>query len=364
MAKLLVDLGERSYNILIGADLLGKAGELIRVGHGLGQVLLVSNPLVFSLYGEKVSNSLVKQGYSVSVALMPDGETHKNVKEAMRVIDQAVRTGLERSGLVVALGGGVVGDLAGFVAAIYQRGVKFIQIPTTLLAQVDSSVGGKVAVNHRHGKNLIGAFHQPGLVIVDTDTLMTLSDRDYLSGLGEVIKYAIIFDADFFKYLEKHHIKALKRDKSVMRYTIQRCCQLKSVIVARDELENDVRMSLNLGHTFGHALEKIGGYRDYTHGEAVVMGTVVASILSRDLGTLGDEDLLRIIQLCRVLKLPVKCPRVAAAAIYRHMRNDKKVHSGKMRLVLPTSIGQYTIRDDVPRASVLKAISAAQQIES
>lgn len=362
MAKLLVDLGERSYNIHIGANLLDKAGEFIRLEHSPGQVLLVSNPLVFSLYGEKVTNSLTKQGYSVSVALMPDGEPHKNVKEAMKIIDQSVRIGLERSSLVLALGGGVVGDLAGFVAAIYQRGVRFIQIPTTLLAQVDSSVGGKVAVNHRYGKNLIGAFHQPGLVLADTATLRTLTDRDYLSGLGEVIKYSIIFDADFFDYLEQHYIQILKRDELVLQYVILRCCQLKSIIVARDELENDVRMSLNLGHTFGHALEKIGRYRDHTHGEAVVMGTIAASVLSRDLGMLSDEELLRITKLCQALHLPVIFPQYNTATVYRHMLNDKKVHSGKMRLVLPTSIGHYTIRGDVPRAAVLKAISAAQQI--
>ena len=203
MTELSVDLGKRSYNILIGSGLLHEAGRLIQELTGTQQALLVSNPLVFSLYGEQVVNSLSRQGMRLVVAQMPDGEQYKNVQEAMKIIDRAVQAGLERSGVVVALGGGVVGDLAGFVAAIYRRGIRLVQIPTTLLAQVDSSVGGKVAVNHSEGKNLIGAFHQPVLVIVDSHTLLSLSGRDYLSGLGEVVKYALTFDADLFSCLEK-----------------------------------------------------------------------------------------------------------------------------------------------------------------
>ncbi len=363
MAKLLVDLGERSYEIIIAAGLLDKVGDLIAARSGANQLLLVSNPLVFSLYGEKVLTALSGQGFDVDVALMPDGESYKNIKEAMKIIDRAVHIGLERSSAVVALGGGVVGDLAGLVAALYQRGIEFIQIPTTLLAQVDSSVGGKVAVNHRRGKNLIGAFHQPAVVLIDTDTLATLSVRDYLSGLGEVVKYAIAFDADLFTYLEQHQEHILNRDPSALQHLIQRCCQLKSIVVARDEREGGVRMSLNLGHTFGHALEKIGHYQEHTHGEAVAMGTMAAAFLSNQLDILSEDELRRIGFLLGSLHLPAKLPDTPAATIYRNMLTDKKVQAKKLRLVLPEAIGSYTIRDDVPRHMIIKAINAAQHIQ-
>lgn len=361
MAKLTVDLGERSYEIIIAADLLGKAGELIASRTGINKVLLVSNPLVFSLYGEKVAGSLRGNGFEVATALMPDGESYKNIKEAMKIIDRAVSCGIERSSLIVALGGGVVGDLAGLVAAIYQRGVRFVQIPTTLLAQVDSSVGGKVAVNHRRGKNLIGAFHQPALVVADTSTLTTLSPRDYLSGLGEVIKYGVAFDADLFSYLEKHHQQILKREETVLEHVILRCCGLKSMVVAKDEREDNVRISLNLGHTFGHALEKMGNYREYCHGEAVAMGTVAASLLSNHLGMLSDDELERILRLFDHLGLPTAFPE-NPAAIYRYMLHDKKIQAGKLRLVLPAAIGSYAIRDDVSRAMIIRAMETARHM--
>jgi 3-dehydroquinate synthase len=360
--KLRVDLGERSYNIMIGSGILDEAGALIKAQAGVQKVLLVSNPLVFSLYGERVLNSLAGQGMKVAVAQMPDGEQFKNVKEAMKIVDQAVRAGLERSSAVVALGGGVVGDLAGFVAAIYQRGIRLVQIPTTLLSQVDSSVGGKVAVNHRQGKNLIGAFHQPALVIIDSNTLLSLSSRDYLSGLGEVVKYGITFDADFVCYLEKHREQILNRDKKVLEAIIHSCCELKRMIVAQDEREDDLRMSLNLGHTFGHALEKLGRYRVYTHGEAVAIGTVAAAILATKLGMLNEQDLKRIGDLYQGLGLETRFPGYPPATVYRHMQNDKKVKEGQLRLVLPEGIGHFTIRDDVPRRAVIEAIASAQSL--
>lgn len=360
MTKLLVDLGKRSYNILIGSGLLDEAGRLIQELTGAHKALLVSNPRVFSLYGEQVVNSLTGQGMRVVTAQMPDGEQYKNIGEAMKIIDVAVQAGLERSSVVVALGGGVVGDLAGFVAAIYQRGIRLVQIPTTLLAQVDSSVGGKVAVNHDQGKNLIGAFHQPSLVIVDCNTLLSLSSRDYLSGLGEVVKYGLAFDAGFFSFLEMHREQILNRDMTVLEALIKRCCELKSMIVSEDEREDDLRMSLNMGHTFGHALEKLGGYRTYTHGEAVVLGSMAAAILALQLGMLEEKELKRIANLYQNLKLRSKFPGYSPEIVYRNMQNDKKVKGGKLRLVLPNGIGHFAIRDDVPRQAVIEAIAAAQ----
>jgi len=362
VTELSVDLGKRSYNILIGSGLLHEAGRLIQELTGTQQALLVSNPLVFSLYGEQVVNSLSRQGMRLVVAQMPDGEQYKNVQEAMKIIDRAVQAGLERSGVVVALGGGVVGDLAGFVAAIYRRGIRLVQIPTTLLAQVDSSVGGKVAVNHSEGKNLIGAFHQPVLVIVDSHTLLSLSGRDYLSGLGEVVKYALTFDADLFSCLEKSSEQILSRDLTVLEAIIKRCCELKSMIVSEDERESGLRMSLNLGHTFGHALEKLGGYQTYTHGEAVVMGCMAAAVLAMQLGMLEEQELKRIATLCQSLGLEYKFPHYPPEMVYLHMQNDKKVQGGKLRLVLPEGIGYFAIRDDVPRQAVLEAIAACQAL--
>ncbi|MGI6435086.1 MAG: 3-dehydroquinate synthase [Syntrophomonadaceae bacterium] len=360
VAILPVDLGNRSYDIMIGPGLLEQAGALIAQQVGMQRALLVSNPLVFSLYGEKVLQSMDEQGMTVTVALMPDGERFKNIKEAMKVLDQAVRAGLERFSPVIALGGGVVGDLAGFVSAIYQRGTPLVQIPTTLLAQVDSSVGGKVAVNHRQGKNLIGAFHQPRLVLIDTCTLNTLTPRDYRSGLGEVVKYGMAFDAELFSYIEQHSGPIIQRSSPVLAWLIECCCRLKSQIVARDEHEQGLRMSLNLGHTFGHALEKLGHYNEYTHGEAVVMGTMAAACLACHLGLLAADELMRLNNLYDRLGLRSRFPDYSPAAVYRLMQKDKKVSQGKMRLILPEGIGNFAIRDDVSRQTILQAINMAR----
>ncbi len=355
-----VDLGKRSYNIMIGQGLLQQSGGLIAGQLGAQKALLVSNPLVFSLYGERCLLALEEQGMQVIVALMPDGEPFKNMEEAMKILDEAVRAGLERFYPILALGGGVVGDLAGFVSAVYQRGTPFVQLPTTLLAQVDSSVGGKVAVNHGQGKNLIGAFHQPGLVIIDTSTLETLSLRDYLSGLGEVIKYALSFDHDLFSYIEQHSDPIMRRDKSVLAHLIEACCRLKSQIVAQDEHEQGLRMSLNMGHTFGHALEKLGDYREFTHGEAVAIGTMAAAQLSCQLGFLLPAELLRLKQLYASLGLNPSFPQYPAEQVYTLMQRDKKVRKGQIRLILPKGIGNFTMCDDIPPQVVIKGIEASQ----
>jgi len=352
-----VDLGEdRSYKILIGAGILGEAGTLLQQNINSSKVLLVSNPLVYSLYGEQTVQSLQSAGMEVSTVLMPDGEEYKNIEETMKILDKAVEIGLERSSLILALGGGVVGDLAGFAASIYQRGIPCIQVPTTLLSQVDSSVGGKTAVNHRQGKNMIGTFHQPSLVIIDTMTLSTLAEREYLAGLGEVVKYGLIYDKDFFTLLEKNAEKLKVRDQSAVREIIYRCVQIKSEIVSADEKECGLRMILNLGHTFGHSLEKLGDYRELKHGEAVASGTLAASLLACRIGLLGKKELSRIELLFQKFGISAYFPPYPPQDIYDGMLNDKKVKDNKLRLVVPRGIGGYKIINDPEQHLILDII--------
>lgn len=363
MREIRVNLGRNSYSILIGAGILDKAGTLFRRVAAANSVMLVSNPTVFGLYGKTVVESLQESGFKVTTALMPDGEEYKNMDEVIKVLDRAVEANLERSSLIAALGGGVVGDLAGFAASIYQRGIDFIQIPTTLLAQVDSSVGGKVGVNHPQGKNLIGAFHQPALVIIDSRTLATLADREYRSGLGEVVKYGIIFDEDFFYYLEDNAVRIREKDETCIEYLICRSCQIKSEIVEKDEKETGLRSILNLGHTFGHSLEKLGKYKVFRHGEAVVLGTVAASYLALDMGILDQAEVKRIVDLYRSLELPVQFPDWDPREIYIGMLNDKKVLNQRLRLVLPRGIGNYALIEGIGEKEIIAAIKKAQEIQ-
>lgn len=358
MQELIVPLGDRSYPIRIGTDLLSHCGTWTTQITS-SRVLLVSNPTVFALYGAVVERVLAEAGLEVHRAIIPDGEEYKNMEETLQVIDRALQLQLDRSSVVVALGGGVVGDLAGFAAAIYQRGIPFIQIPTTLLAQVDSSVGGKVGVNHPLGKNMIGAFHQPRLVVVDLSTLDTLEDRDYTSGLGEVVKYGIVWDKSLFAYLEDHADRIIKRDKSCLQHIVYECCRIKSDIVGQDEREKGLRAVLNLGHTFGHSLEKLGGYRDHRHGEAVAMGTVMACSLAEELGLLQSQETRRISALLQRLGLPVQAPDYDPEAVYNGMLGDKKASGDKLRFVVPTGIGSFTMVDNPDKDLVLKAIKRA-----
>lgn len=361
MLELEVELGSRSYSISIENNILSACGSLARSLNKNEKALLVSNPTVFDLYGNSVADALDAAGFEITVALMPDGEEYKNLEIATEVLDAAVGARLERGSLLFALGGGVVGDLAGFVAAIYQRGIDFIQIPTTLLAQVDSSVGGKVAVNHPQGKNLIGAFHQPRAVIIDPLTLNTLEDRDYLSGLGEAIKYGIIYDNQFFQFLESNAAKIAERDNDVIANLIYHSCRIKSEIVGQDEREAGLRAILNLGHTFGHAIETLTGYGNYRHGEAVVMGTRAASYLAADLGYITDDELRRITRLYEKLKLDFLFPDLDPEQVYRSMLGDKKVSGQKLRLVLPQGIGRYIIIDDPGQEKLSQAAAKAQR---
>jgi len=358
MQELTVPLEDRSYPIRIGTGLLSHCGRWMAQITS-SRVLLVSNPTVFGLYGAAVEKSLQEAGLEVHCDLIPDGEEYKNMEETLQVVDRALQLQLDRSSVVIALGGGVVGDLAGFAAAIYQRGISFVQVPTTLLAQVDSSVGGKVGVNHPRGKNMIGAFHQPRLVIADLGTLDTLEERDYISGLGEVVKYGVVWDKNLFNYLEEHAEPIIQRDKACLQHIVYECCRIKSEIVGQDETEKGLRAVLNLGHTFGHSLEKLGDYREHRHGEAVAMGMVMAAYLAEELGLMQPEETARICSLLQRLGLPVQGPSYDSQAIYNGMLGDKKATHDKLRFVLPAGIGSFKMVDNPDKDIVIKAIKRA-----
>ncbi|MFN5746607.1 MAG: 3-dehydroquinate synthase [Methylococcaceae bacterium] len=341
MRTLSVTLGERSYPIFIGQNLLGNA-ELLSPYITTRQVMIVTNTTVAPLYLNRVVSMLGDR--QVETIILPDGEEYKTMDSAMAVFDELLRLKFSRSAHLIALGGGVIGDLSGFVAASYQRGIPFIQIPTTLLSQVDSSVGGKTAVNHPRGKNMIGAFYQPKCVIADTDTLNTLNDRELSAGLAEVIKYGLIRDPDFFQWLEDHLPELLNRKSESLAYAVERSCQNKAAVVAADERESGERATLNLGHTFGHAVETGLGYGEILHGEAVAIGTCQAADLSRRHGWLNDTDVERIVGMLRRAGLPVIPPVAMASEIYlEHMAVDKKNLEGAIRLILLERIGKASL---------------------
>lgn len=333
---LIVRLGNRSYPILIGQGLLRDPGALAHHVRAR-DVLIVSNTTVAPLYLTTLDAALGPRRSVVTV--LPDGESHKTLNTVARIFDVLVANRLGRDCAIVALGGGVVGDTAGFAAAAYQRGVAFVQVPTTLLAQVDSAVGGKTGVNHPGGKNLIGAFHQPVAVFADTATLATLPPRELRAGLAEVVKYGLIRDGEFFAWLEANAAALLAGEPEALAHVIRRSCEIKAEIVARDEREQGERALLNLGHTFGHAIESATGYRRWLHGEAVGAGLVIAARMSHATGLLPQEDLRRVIDLVERLGLPSSVQEVPAEVLLEHMRIDKKVLGGRIRLVLLRGIG-------------------------
>lgn len=350
-----VDLAAHSYMIHIAAGSISKAGEQLRQLALGNKLLIVTDDNVCPLYAKTVADSLAAAGFVPEVLAVLPGESSKSLTTANTVFTEAITRGLDRKSAIIALGGGVVGDLAGFVAACYLRGVPFIQVPTTLLAQVDSSVGGKTAVNHELGKNLIGAFYQPQLVIVDPQTLHTLSDRELKAGLAEVVKYGVIADSEFFGYLQDHAAALLDRDLTVLTTVIGKCCQLKASVVAQDERENSLRMILNFGHTIGHAIEAEGGYAEYNHGEGVAIGMHAAALISEQLGLCGQNQVAALRQLLTCLGLPLTAPGYQPEQLLRYLVRDKKVVNGKVNWVLMTQIGQVTITSDVPEA-ILKAV--------
>ncbi len=341
MKTLVVDLGERSYPIYIGDGLLAR-DELLRTHLAGQQVMIVSNDTVAPLYLHKVQAAVADLQHHAVV--LPDGEKYKNWEILNRIFDALLENRCDRKVTVIALGGGVVGDMAGFAAACYQRGVSFIQIPTTLLAQVDSSVGGKTGVNHPLGKNMIGAFHQPNCVVVDTATLATLPDRELSAGLAEVIKYGLIRDMAFLEWLEGHMDALLRRDAATLAEAIERSCRNKAEVVAADERESGVRALLNLGHTFGHAIETGMGYGVWLHGEAVAAGMCMAAALSARLGWISAEDVARVEALVQRARLPVRAPAALdPVRMLEVMAVDKKAQAGTIRLVLLKAVGEAVI---------------------
>lgn len=356
MQTLHVDLGERSYPIHIGRGLLGRPELLAPYIRGR-QVMVVSNETVAPLYLERCLAAL--EGFDARSVILPDGEEYKNLTELNRIFDALLGSRFNRRCTLVALGGGVVGDMTGFAAACYQRGVDFIQVPTTLLSQVDSSVGGKTGVNHPLGKNMIGAFHQPRCVIADTDTLHTLPARELSAGLAEVIKYGLIDDPEFFDWLERHVDALMALDPEALAFAIERSCRDKATIVAADEKESGRRALLNLGHTFGHAIETGMGYGAWLHGEAVATGTVMAAELSAHIGWLAPQAVERTRTLLTRAGLPVRAPAALSTRRFLElMAVDKKVLDGRLRLVLLKGIGGALVSDEVPVAAIEASIDA------
>ncbi|HJP37627.1 MAG TPA: 3-dehydroquinate synthase [Gammaproteobacteria bacterium] len=358
LSEQIVNLGERSYPILIGSGLLKQDG-ILDPFVGDADVFVVTNDVVGPLY-LKMLNALLGTRRIDSIEL-PDGEVHKTIASFESILDRLVAGRFARDALLITLGGGVVGDIGGFAAAAYQRGIRFIQVPTTLLAQVDSAVGGKTAVNHPGGKNLIGAFHQPSAVLIDTDTLVTLPDRELRAGLAEIVKYGLIVDAEFFAWLEVHAAELLAREPAALHHAIRRSCQLKAAIVAEDEREAGRRALLNLGHTYGHAIERCAGYGAWLHGEAVAAGICMAAEFSARLGYLESGDTGRISALFTALALPTGAPKLGVDDFMAAMSIDKKVVAGEIRLVLLHSIGSAEVTADYPSAE-LAALLAEQLV--
>jgi shikimate kinase/3-dehydroquinate synthase len=360
MQTLSVALGERSYPIHVGAGLLGDARLYAPYVKGR-RIAVVTNPVVAPLHLERVQRALEAAGAQVVPVLVEDGEKAKGWAALDRVIDALLAAQLGRDSLIAALGGGVVGDLAGFAAAVYQRGIPFLQLPTTLLAQVDSSVGGKTAINHARGKNMVGAFHQPLAVIADVASLDTLPERELRAGIAEVIKHGFILDLAFVGWLEENIGKLLARDRAALEYAVRRSCELKAQVVAADERESGLRAILNFGHTFGHAIEAGVGYGEWLHGEAVGTGMVMAAELSVRAGTLSRDDADRVKRLVARAGLPMQGPKLGVERYLELMQVDKKAAAGKVRFILLEGLGRATLRGDLNESLVRESIAAAMQ---
>ncbi len=356
MREVEVKLGKRSYPVCIGEGLLGRE-ELLAVHLPARRTAIVTNSTVAALYLESLTGTLRRAGAEVIPCVLPDGEEHKNWQTLNVIFDTLLQQRCERTTTIIALGGGVVGDLAGFAAATYQRGVPLIHAPTTLLAQVDSAVGGKTAINHPLGKNMIGAFHQPRLVLSDISTLATLPQRELSAGLAEVIKYGLIMDREFLQWLEGNIERLLARDTDALGHAVQRSCQNKARIVGQDERESGQRALLNLGHTFGHAIETGLGYGHWLHGEAVAAGMMLAARLSARMGHLSQHDVGRIEALLSRARLPVEAPALGVGRYLDLMAHDKKVQDGRLRLVLLRSLGQAYVTADYPPGDLREVLA-------
>ena len=359
MQTLYVELGERRYPIFIGSDLDPKA--LLEPYIRGCQVMIVSNKTVAPLYLARYVAAIEALGKTVATCTLPDGEKYKNIEHLNLIFDALLASGFNRDCTVLALGGGVIGDMAGFASACFQRGVYFIQVPTTLLSQVDSSVGGKTGINHPLGKNMIGAFQQPQVVLADMSQLKTLPARELSAGLAEVIKYALLGDADFLAWLEQHMDALVQGDEAALAEAVYRSCAHKARIVAKDEKEQGERALLNLGHTFGHAIESYLGYGEWLHGEAVATGMVMAADLSQRMGWISTEDLVRTKNIIQRANLPIVCPQIPLDDFLAYMAHDKKVLNGQLRLVLMRAVGQAIITKTFDVELMKQAILANQE---
>lgn len=369
MNKVRVDLAERSYDIYIDVNCLSEIGDMIKKTNSYDKVAIITDPLVNDLYGNRVRSSIRGAGYKVETVEVPRGEKYKTLAQSFRIYDKLVDLKTHRDSFILALGGGVVGDLAGFVAATYMRGVDYAQVPTTLLAQVDASVGGKTGVDHPKGKNLIGAFYQPKFVLIDVRTITTLPEKEMKTGLAEIIKYGVIEDAEFFKFLEanSHHLNTRAfEDEATLRAALKvwhtivvESCKIKAKIVSQDEREEGLRMVLNFGHTIGHAIETLTRYEKYTHGEAVSIGMVCAAKIANKMRMLDRESASRIKDLLDKLGLPTMVDSLRAKRVIEGLSVDKKVRTGRVQFVLPTKIGKVEIRNDVSVKTVRQVLKEA-----
>ena len=356
MKSIRVRLGRRSYNIRIGSGLLAQVGPMLQEMGYADKAVIITDPTVKKLYGRQLKPSLTSSGFKVALLEVPEGEEQKSLETAGRLYQELTDFHAERTTPILALGGGVIGDLAGFVAATYMRGVPLVQIPTTLLAQGDSSIGGKVAVNHGLLKNKVGAFYHPRLTISDISTLKTLSSRELSDGLAEIIKHGIILDGEFFSYLEENLDKIRSRDARVLERVVSRSAKIKADVVEKDELDLGLRNILNYGHTVGHAIESVSGLQVW-HGEAVAIGMLAEARISNRLGILDRADMLRIRNLMARAGLPVALPSLGVGRLIQAMRHDKKIQQGKLRFALPKSIGEAFITDEVSQSLIEQVLS-------
>lgn len=356
MKTLEVDLGNRSYPIYIGTDLIDQP-NLFSACEKATSIYIVSNTTVAPLYAERLTKTLNTFGKSVRTIILPDGESYKDWKNLQLIFDDLLKFGADRQTMLVALGGGVIGDMTGFAAASFMRGIRFIQVPTTLLAQVDSSVGGKTGINHPLGKNMIGAFHQPAAVIADLNTLKTLPPRELSAGLAEVVKHGAIADAQFLDWIEANAKALLACDTDAMGHAVLRSCEIKSAVVSADEREGGIRATLNFGHTFGHAIEAGMGYGEWLHGEAVGCGMVLGADLSRRLNYISEADIQRLTKIIQSMNLPITPPKFGAERYMDLMQVDKKTEGGQIRYVVLEKIGKAQIKS-VADAQVIETLSA------
>jgi 3-dehydroquinate synthase len=359
MEKIRVELAERSYDISIGWNILDKIGEAVK-SFGLSpKISIVSNPTVFSLYGKRVSDSIKKAGFDVIAVIIPDGEEYKDLLWVQHIYDELLNDKLDRLSALVALGGGVIGDITGFAASTYMRGISYIQVPTTLLAQVDSSVGGKTGVNHKLGKNMIGTFWQPRLVWIDVEALKTLPKRELLAGLAEVIKYGVILDEGLFDFIETNREKILSLESNSLIHIIKRSCEIKAEVVSKDERESGLRSILNYGHTIGHAIETATEYKRYLHGEAVAIGMYLEARLSQVLDLISRKQLFRIKDLIDSYGLPSEVPAdLDINRIFSSIQLDKKAVAGELKFILPEKIGKVRIYKGVTEKSIRKVLQS------